>query len=66
MNQHARGFEAIQRGDGDAAALFMRQLIESACEDVLASLDPAARRAAAAGDRPFHSPTKLESADSLA
>ncbi|GGD86237.1 transcriptional regulator [Aureimonas endophytica] len=38
--QHGRVYDAIERGDGDAAALFMRRLIESACEDVLASLYP--------------------------
>ncbi len=40
VNQHARVFEAVKRGDGDAAALFMRQLVESACSDVIASLFP--------------------------
>ena len=43
--QHERVLEAIGRGDGEAAALFMRQLIESACDDVLASLYPASAAA---------------------
>lgn len=43
VRQHARVYEAILRGDGEAAGLFMRRLIESAFEDVVASLysDPA-------------------------
>ncbi|WP_235919053.1 FadR/GntR family transcriptional regulator [Aureimonas psammosilenae] len=50
--QHARVFEAISRGDGDAAALFMRQLIESACGDVLASLYADGSDTAPPGRRP--------------
>lgn len=38
VRQHARVYEAIMRGDGEAAGLFMRRLIESAFQDVLASL----------------------------
>lgn len=65
VNQHGRVLEAIQRGDGDAAALFMRQLIESACGDVLASLFPDNPRH---GDDegPARLPMTLESADSPA
>lgn len=38
VRQHARVHDAIKRGDGEAAALFMRRLIESAFEDVVAAL----------------------------
>ena len=38
VRQHARVHDAIKRGDGEAAALFMRRLIESAFEDVIAAL----------------------------
>ncbi|BDA84111.1 GntR family transcriptional regulator [Aureimonas sp. SA4125] len=44
VRQHARVQEAIMRGDGEAASLFMRRLIESAFQDVVAALynEPAA------------------------
>ena len=38
VRQHARVYDAIRRGDGEAAGLFMRRLIESAAQDVVASL----------------------------
>jgi len=38
VRQHARVYDAIRRGDGEAAGLFMRRLIESAFQDVIASL----------------------------
>ena len=38
VRQHFRVFDAIKRNDGEAAALFMRRLIESAFEDVVAAL----------------------------
>ena len=38
VRQHARVYDAIRRGDGEAASLFMRRLIESAAQDVVASL----------------------------
>lgn len=38
VQQHARVFEAIRQGDGEASALFMRRLIESAFNDVAAAL----------------------------
>lgn len=50
VRQHGRVFDAIKRKDGEAAALFMRRLIESAFHDVAAALyakddraDPARR-----------------------
>lgn len=66
VNQHGRVLEAIQRGDGDAAALFMRQLIESACGDVLACLFPEASHDGGVDSRPEQLHMKLESADSPA
>lgn len=44
VRQHARVQEAILQGDGEAASLFMRRLIESAFQDVVAALynEPAA------------------------
>ena len=38
VRQHARVYDAIRRGDGEAAGLFMRRLIESAAQDVIDSL----------------------------
>ncbi|WP_246191228.1 FadR/GntR family transcriptional regulator [Aureimonas leprariae] len=66
VNQHARVLEAIQRGDGDAAALFMRQLIESACGDVVACLFPPDPSVEAADAPPSRHHMKLESADTTA
>lgn len=62
VNQHARVFEAIQRGDGEAAALFMRQLIESACGDVLASLYPPTGRTGSRDEEPDEMQTRREKA----
>ncbi|WP_244639964.1 FadR/GntR family transcriptional regulator [Aureimonas glaciei] len=52
VRQHARVHDAIVQGDGEAASLFMRRLIESAFQDVVAALynEPAA---AAAPPHPF-------------
>lgn len=38
VRQHARVHDAIRRGDGEAASLFMRRLIESAFDDVINAL----------------------------
>ncbi|MBC8130383.1 MAG: FadR family transcriptional regulator [Rhizobiaceae bacterium] len=38
VRQHARVHDAIKRGDGEAASLFMRRLIESAFDDVINAL----------------------------
>ncbi|MCQ8783387.1 FadR family transcriptional regulator [Aurantimonas sp. CSK15Z-1] len=63
VRQHRRVHDAIVAGDGEAASLFMRRLIESAFHDVIGALYSGGDAAAPVGkDRPpQHQPQRVAS-----